>query len=70
MKLNIEHLRTLMREKYDNNYHSFARALGFDVSALYKILNGQYNAGLKTINKIIAFLKSNNFKVEEYIFLH
>lgn len=70
MQLNLEKLKNLMKEQYDNNYHTFAKALGFDVSALHRILNGQLNAGLKTINKIIAFLKTNKLEVQEYIFLH
>ena len=41
MKLNIENLKALMAETYNNNYHAFARAIGLDTAALYKILNNQ-----------------------------
>lgn len=69
MKLNIENLKALMAETYNNNYHAFARAIGLDTAALYKILNNQINAGLKTINKLIEFLKMENLSVNKYIFL-
>lgn len=69
MKLNIQALKSLMDSDYNGNYNAFARATGVNVSLLYKMLNGTANAGLKTINRIIDFLKSNGFKVEDYIFL-
>ena len=69
MKLNIQALKDLMVSGYDGNYNAFARATGVNVSLLYKMLNGTANAGLKTINRIIDFLKANSFKIEDYIFL-
>lgn len=69
MKLNIPALKTLMQERFESNYHAFARALGIDVAAVHKILNKQINAGLKTINKIIDYLKTQGLNINDYIFL-
>ncbi len=69
MQLKIDKLKQLMDQKFSGNYHAFARELKIDVSTLHKILNVQINAGLKTINKIIEYLKSQDLEVEEYIFL-
>jgi len=69
MKLNIKRFRKLMEQKASNNYNEFARQTGINVSLLYKILNGQVNAGTKTISKIVNYLKSQNIDVNKYIFL-
>ena len=69
MNLNVEALKKLMQEKYGGNYNAFARATGVNVALLYRIMTGQGNAGLKTINELVAFFKANDLKVEDYIFL-
>jgi len=69
MKLNIKRFRKLMEQKASNNYNEFARQTGINVSLLYKILNGQVNAGTKTISKIVSYLKNQNIDVSKYIFL-
>lgn len=69
MKLNIESLKNLMNEKHLGNYNAFARATGINVALLYRLLNGQAQAGLKTINLLIEYLKANKLSVEDYIFL-
>lgn len=69
MGLRVENLRKLMETNYGNNYNEFSRQTGIDVSLLYRILNGKGNAGIKTLNLLIAFLKKNNLKVTDYIFL-
>lgn len=69
MKLNIQALKKLMQEKCYGNYNAFARETGVNVSLIYKILNGQASAGLKTLNRLIDYMKANNLDVENYIFL-
>ena len=69
MKLKIEMLKKMMDEKHDGNYNAFARATGINVALVYRLLNGQAQAGLKTINLLIEYMKKNDLKVEDYIFL-
>lgn len=69
MQLKIDKLKQLMDQNFSSNYHAFARELNIDVSTLHKILNVQISAGLKTINKIIEYLKAQNLEIAEYIFL-
>lgn len=69
MKLNIQALKELMQECCAGNYNAFARETGVNVSLLYKLLNGKANAGLKTVNLFVDYLKANGLKVEDYIFL-
>jgi predicted transcriptional regulator len=69
MRIKIDKLKELMDEKCGGNYNAFARETGLNVAAVYRIINGQANAGLTTINRIIDYLKSNNMAVEDYIFL-
>lgn len=69
MGLNVENLKKLMETNYNNNYNEFARQTGVDVGLLYRIMTGKANAGLKTVNILIDFLKKNNYPVNEYIFL-
>ena len=69
MKLKIDKLKALMDERVGGNYHAFARELKIDVSTLHKILNIQINAGLRTINRIIDYLKAQNLNVQDFIFL-
>ena len=68
MRLNIEKLRALMQEKCGGNYNAFARETGINVALIYRILNEQGNAGLKTLNKLIDYLVANSLNVNEYIF--
>jgi len=69
MKLDIKRLRKLMERKASNNYNEFARQTGISVGLLYKILNGQANAGTKTISKLVGYLKSQKIDVNKYISL-
>ena len=69
MRLNIEALKKLMQEQYGGNYNAFARDTGVNVALLYRMLNDQAQAGLKTINTLIEFFKAKELKVEDYIFL-
>ncbi len=69
MQIKIEKLRQLMDEKCSGNYNAFARETNINVALLYRLLNKQANAGLKTINTLINYLKANNLSVEDYIFL-
>ena len=69
MKLNVENLKKLMQEKYNNNYHEFSRQTGVDVTLLHHILTGKRNAGLKTINTLISFFKKNDLEIKNYISL-
>lgn len=69
MKLNVLEMKNLMDSNYNGNYHAFARATGVNVSLLYRILNGTANAGLKTINQIIHYLKDQDLDIKTYIFL-
>ena len=69
MKIKIEKLKELMQDRYNGNYNAFARDAKIDVALLYRIMNGQANAGMKTINSLIEYLKANSLKVKDYIFL-
>lgn len=69
MRLNVEAIKTLMKESCMGNYNAFARESGINVALLYRILNGQANAGLQTINKLITFINSKGLKIDDYIFL-
>lgn len=69
MKIKIEALKELMQEKCNGNYNAFARETGINVALLFRLLNNQAQAGLKTVNLLIAYIKANELKVEDYIFL-
>lgn len=69
MVVNIKKLRELMNRYADGNYNEFARLTQINVSLLYRILNYNAGAGVKTINAIIDFCKNNNLDYKEYIFL-
>lgn len=69
MKINIEKVKELMAERHNGNYNAFARATGINVALLYKMLNNKANAGLRTVNRLIDYLKQNGLNVEDYIFL-
>lgn len=69
MKINVEALKVLLKEQCSGNYNAFARESGINVALVYRILNEQANAGLQTINKLIAFIDNKGLKIEDYIFL-
>ena len=69
MNIKIEAIKKLMQDKCNGNYNAFARETGINVALLYRLLNKQAQAGLKTVNILIDYLKKNGLKVEEYIFL-
>ena len=69
MQIKIDALKELMVNDYAGNYNLFARETGINVALLYRVLNNKANAGLKTINMLIDFLKKKDLKIEDYIFL-
>lgn len=69
MQIKIDKLKQLMDAECAGNYNAFARETGINVALLYRLLNKQANAGLKTVNALINYLKLKNLPVEDYIFL-
>ena len=60
MKLNVDAMKKLMKERYNNNYNAFSRATGVNIALLYRILNEQCGDGVKTLNLVMDFFKSND----------
>lgn len=69
MYLDKEKVKTLMREKADNNYHEFARQLGVDVAQVYRVLNKGSKAGPKFLGRLMRYCQNNGLDFKYYIFL-
>lgn len=69
MKLNVDFLRSMLVEEAHGKYSELARLLKLDVALLYRIINNQSNAGLKTISRIMDYCKNNSKDYSSLIFL-
>ncbi len=70
MEVNIGALKTLLREKFNNNQAKMAETLSINRHQLNNILNHNgKNAGKKVIGAIIKYCDIHNFNFRDYIFL-
>lgn len=70
MEINIGALKTLLREKFNNNQAEMAKTLAINRHQLNMIINHNgKNAGKKIIGAIIKYCDSNNYDFRDYIFL-
>ena len=71
MKINIQKLQELIKEKYRGNQTFFAEDANIDRSYLNQLLNGKItNNSPKVCNAIINYCEKNNLDYKEYIFLN
>lgn len=70
MEVNIGALKTLLREKFNNNQAEMAEILNINRHQLNMILNHNgKNAGKKVIGAIIKYCDTYNYNFRDYIFL-
>lgn len=70
MEVNIGAIKTLLREKFNNNQAEMAKAFNINRHQLNMILNHKgKNAGKKVIGAIIKYCDTNNYNFRDYIFL-
>ena len=70
MKINIQKLQKLIKEKYRGNQTFFAEDVNIDRSYLNQLLNGKItNNSPKVCNAVINYCEKNNLDYKEYIFL-
>lgn len=70
MEVNVEALRKLLSERFDNNQAKMARILKINRCQLNTVLkNDGATAGKKIIGAIIKFCDTNEYDFRDYIFL-
>lgn len=70
MEVNIGALKTLLREKFNNNQAEMAESLNINRHQLNVILNHDgKSAGKKVIGAIIRYCDIHNYNFRDYIFL-
>jgi len=68
MILNKEALISLIDNEFDGSVYKAAMSFGLSYSGLFKLINYNRKAGLKTITAIIDFCGNNNLNYTDYIF--
>lgn len=70
MRVNIEALEKLLKEKFNGNQTAFAEAMGIERTHVNKVFkNRGKGAGAMFCGAIIKFCEINNLDYNEYIFL-
>ena len=70
MKINIEALKELLRDKFDGNQTVFAETMGLERTHVNKVFkNNGKGAGTIFCGAIIKYCESNNMDYKKYIFL-
>lgn len=71
MEVNIEALKRLLEERFNNNQSLFAEALGIERTHVNKVFkkNGK-GAGALFCGAIIKYCNLNNLDYQKYIFLN
>lgn len=69
MEVNVENLKKLIEENFENNKTKFAETIGISREYVSKLLNGKEDkASAKLCNSIILYCESNNLDYKKYIF--
>lgn len=70
MKINIENINKLIKERFRNNKTWFAEEIGMNPKYVIQILNGnESDESPKLIKHLMEYCKNNNINYKEYIFL-
>lgn len=70
MRLNIEAVLQLIKERFRNNKTFFAETIGVDPSYLNSVLNKKaIDHSPKVCNGVMKYCKQNNLDSTNYIFL-
>ena len=70
LKINIEAVQELIKEKFDGKLANFVSELDVDYSYMNQIMNGHKSSGSKKVcDGIIAYCKKNKLNYNKYIFL-
>jgi len=70
MKINIENIKTLIKEKYRGNVKWFTEEINVDYSYFNRILNGKIdNNSKKVYENIITYCKEKGYDYTKYVFL-
>lgn len=70
MKVNIEAVKKLIKERFRDNTSWFAEEIGMDATYVSTLLNNPAKSKSdKFCNSLIKFCELNNLNFREYIFL-
>lgn len=70
MEVNIEKIKELIKNNFNNNKTKFAEAIGISREYVSKLLNGKKdNESAKICNAIILYCETNKLNYKDYIFL-
>jgi hypothetical protein len=70
MRINIDAVNTLIKEKFRNNKKWFSEEIGVDYSYLNQVLNYKsIDHSPKIINGIMQYCERNKIDAKKYIFL-
>jgi hypothetical protein len=69
MELNKPAVIKLFNEHFNGNFSKFARALGVDVSYVYRVIEKEKNCGVKFYTSVIRWCQENNMDYREFILL-
>lgn len=70
MKVNIENLKELIKNMFNNNKSKFAETIGVSREYVTNVLNQKQEAdSAKLCNAIILFCETNGLDYRQYIFL-
>jgi transcriptional regulator with XRE-family HTH domain len=67
--INLEKFKNLINTNFENNLHQCARELEVSPSTVYRIVNGNSNAGAKFLGSLMNYCKVSEIDFNEYIFL-
>lgn len=69
MKINIEEVKKLIYERFENKLTNFVAELGVDYSYMNLIINGHRAPDSKKVcDRIVEYCKKNNLDYSKYIF--
>lgn len=70
MKINIEAIKELIKERFRDNQAYFADEIGISREYVNRLLNGKIHSNSdKLCNSIIKYCELNNLDFRKYIFL-
>ncbi|NPV27090.1 MAG: hypothetical protein HPY81_06500 [Firmicutes bacterium] len=70
MKVNVDALRELIKQKFNQSVPQAAEAFGIDYSYLFRVLSGEKDGGPKLFGGLFNYCNNNNLNFNDYIFLN
>lgn len=67
LKVDIEKINSLIRERFEDDYKGFAADVNLDPSTVYRVITGRTNGGTKFFNGLMGYCNQHGLEFDDYL---